>query len=254
MTLEPTVLVAFPAAYDHLAASQLDWMAQSRLRLALSSAARLSLQTSVTLAQRSIRVADYYGIAETGPLTFNSDPTPGGGQGYPLPGVSLRTEGVKDGIGTLLAKSRSAGTRYLNYPGELEGRFSSDGYYRTTDRGALLPSGELQLAGRLGNSFNLGGRKFSSEEVENLLTSHPAVAAGTAAVVSPDGGRPFLGAVVVRKYEVDPVELRRHYLARAASFKVPERIIFVDVLPTNGAGKVQGSKIEQLLLSYRDRD
>jgi acyl-CoA synthetase (AMP-forming)/AMP-acid ligase II len=203
------------------------------------------------LAERSIRVADYYGIAETGPLTFNSSPIPGGGQGYPLAGVSLRLEDVEDDVGVLFARSRSMGTRYLNYPGELEARISKDGYFRTTDRGSLASDGKLHLAGRLGKSLNVGGRKFSSEEVEALLTSHPAVTASAAAVVVPSQGRPFLGAVVARRENIDAVELRRYCLTKIAPFKVPERIVFVEALPVNGAGKVQVAQVEQILLRHQ---
>ncbi|MET0135383.1 MAG: class I adenylate-forming enzyme family protein, partial [Kibdelosporangium sp.] len=246
--LEPTVLVAFPAAYDAMAASA-DRAARHRLRLSLSSAARLSADTSRTLADRSIRIADYYGIAETGPLTFDARPVPGGGQGYPLPGVSLRA----DEAGVLQARSRSMGTRYLNYPGELESRITADGYYRTSDRGSLSGDGELRLAGRVGRSLAIGGRKFAAEEVENLLRSHPDVEAGVAAVVTPAGGRPVLGAVVVPRGELDLLELRRYCLARTAAFKVPERVVFADALPVNGAGKVQAAKVADLLLRNHER-
>jgi acyl-CoA synthetase (AMP-forming)/AMP-acid ligase II len=248
--LKPTVLVAFPVAYDHLARSELDNREFNSLRLALSSAAKLSEKTSATLAARSIRVADYYGIAETGPLTFNSEPAPGGGQGYLLPGVSVRVEAATgEDVGVLLAKSRSMATRYLNYPGELEGRITADGYLRTTDRGALSSSGELRLADRIGKSLALGGRKFSAEEVEAALKSHPAVAAASAAVVTLPDSRAFLGAVVVRTGEVDAVELRRHCLSQTAAFKVPERIVFVESLPVSGSGKVQAMGVEKILLT-----
>jgi acyl-CoA synthetase (AMP-forming)/AMP-acid ligase II len=246
--IDPTVLVAFPVAYDHLAASRVERPPHDRLRLALSSAAPLSAKTSATVAERLIPIADYYGIAETGPLTFNSAPVPGGGQGYLLPGVSIRIESAEDGVGVLLAKSSSMGTKYLNHPGQFESRITADGYYRTTDRGSLTSDGELHLAGRLARSFNIGGRKISSQEVEDLLTSHPAVAAGAVAVVTPEGGRPFLGALAVRTADLDAVELRRYCLARAAPFKVPERIVFVEALPVSGTGKVQAAAVEQVLL------
>jgi acyl-coenzyme A synthetase/AMP-(fatty) acid ligase len=247
--LRPTVLVAFPVAYDLLARSEFGNRDRACLRLALSSAAKLNEETSAILSGRGIRIADYYGIAETGPLTFNTNPMPGGGQGYPLPGVSLRTDGVEGEIGILLAKSRSMGTRYLNYPGELESRITEDGYLRTTDRGSLSTNGELRLAERVGRSLALGGRKFSSDEVEAILKSHPGVAMASVAVVTPPGGREVLGAVVVRAASVDAVELRRHCLSKVAAFKVPERIIFVETLPASGSGKIQAAAVEQILLA-----
>jgi acyl-CoA synthetase (AMP-forming)/AMP-acid ligase II len=85
--------------------------------------------------------------------------------------------------------------------------------------------------------------------VDDLITSHPAIAAATAAIVTPEGGRPFLGVVAVRTRDIDAVELRRFCLSRAAAFKVPERVVFVDALPVSGTGKIRAASVEQILLS-----
>ncbi|CAM4160353.1 class I adenylate-forming enzyme family protein [Kibdelosporangium persicum] len=248
--IDPTVLVAFPAAYDGLAASDRSTLDRHSLRLALSSAARLSARTSTVLTAHGTRIADYYGIAETGPLTFNPDPRPGGGQGYPLPGVSLRFEGDEPDSGRLLARSRSMGTRYLNYPGMLEERITESGHYRTNDQGSLTADGELRLGERLDDSLSIGGKKVSMSEVEELLTSHPDVTACAVAVVAPPaGGHPFLGAVLVGPRVPDVVEIRRYCLTRAAPFKVPERVVVVPEIPRNGAGKVQRAAVAKLLLA-----
>ncbi|MBB4910647.1 class I adenylate-forming enzyme family protein [Actinophytocola algeriensis] len=246
VALDPTVLVAFPAAYDAIAASSNDVAAPVSLRLALSSAARLDPATSTALARRSIHIADYYGIAETGPLTFNADPAPGGGQGYPLPGVTLRTGEREDGVGVLLARSASMGTRYLNYPGEFEARVDGAGFYRTSDRGSLDDDGRLRLAGRVDNSLDVGGRKFAADEVVDVLNAHSEVTDSAVALVS-GRDRPVLGAVVVRSGPVDATDLRRFCLTRTAPYKVPERIVFVDELPRSGAGKVQLGKVKAIL-------
>jgi long-chain acyl-CoA synthetase len=248
--IDPTVLVAFPAAYDGLATSGRSTLDLYSLRLALSSAARLSTETSSVLTAHGIRIADYYGIAETGPLTFNPDPQPGGGQGFPLPGVSLRFDGDEPNSGRLLARSRSMGTRYLNYPGMLEERITESGHYRTNDQGSLTDRGELRLGDRLDDSLSIGGKKVSVAEVEELLTSHPDVTACAVAVVTPpDGGHPFLGAVLVGTQVPDVVAIRRYCMARAAPFKVPERVVVVPEIPRNGAGKVQRAAVAKLLLS-----
>ncbi|MFD1045777.1 hypothetical protein ACFQ1S_09495, partial [Kibdelosporangium lantanae] len=189
-----------------------------------------------------IRIADYYGIAETGPLTFNPDPVPGGGQGYPLPGVSLRFEG-----GTLLARSPSMGTRYLNYPGVLEERITESGHYRSNDQGLVTDQGELVLGDRADNSFSVGGKKLTAAEVEDLLVSYPDIDDCAAAMVTTASGRLFLGAVVVSATPVDAVAVRRYCLDRAASFKVPERIVQVPEIPRNGAGKTQRAAVARLL-------
>jgi acyl-coenzyme A synthetase/AMP-(fatty) acid ligase len=228
----------------------LGWRAGGPLS-GLSSAARLDEATSSVLAGRGLRVADYYGIAETGPLTFNSAPEPGGGQGHPLPGVTLRV----DEAGVLLARSSSMGSRYLNYPGQLEARIDDNGFYRTTDQGFLTDDGGLCLTGRVGTTLEVGGRKFLGDEIVRLLDSHERVAGSAVAMVETGSGNPVLGAVVVPLGDIDAIELRRYLLSRIAAYKVPEVFVFVDRLPVTGAGKTQMTAVRDMLVDgVRGRD
>ncbi|HET6211016.1 MAG TPA: AMP-binding protein, partial [Jatrophihabitans sp.] len=122
---QPTVLVAFPAIYDALAESSATPAGVARLRLSLSSAARLSPDTARTLAVRDgLRVSDYYGLAETGPVTLELDPAPDGGQGRPLPRAELRFATEVGHEREILVRTPSMGTRYLNYPGGFEAKLT----------------------------------------------------------------------------------------------------------------------------------
>lgn len=244
--LDPSILVAFPAAYDGLAElirQRPGTVATGQLRVVLSSAAPLDPTTSQTMAEQLVPIADYYGIAETGPVTFNRRPQSGQGQGFPIPGVQLRVSEE----GGLEVLSPSRGTRYLNYPGELEARLTDDGYYQSSDLGELRADGTLLLTGRIGDAITIAGRKFSPDEVVQAIASHPTVTAAAVAVAGTDSGRPFLGALVVADGPIDAAELRRHCLDRIAPIKVPERIRFVTALPTGGAGKVSTAAVRDLL-------
>jgi acyl-CoA synthetase (AMP-forming)/AMP-acid ligase II len=233
----PQVLVGFPALYDGLARTRFDDVAGHGIRTALSSAARLSEATAENLDEwYSLRVADYYGIAEVGPLTFNRDPAPGGGQGEPLPGVELRLDPPDAGHGELLVRSSSMGSRYLNYPGVFESRLTADGFYRTGDEGAIT-GGRLTLSGRTGKGINIGGRKISPDEVTEVLMRHPAVADCHVFAVVTEGPAPVLAAVVATDRALNAADLRSHCLQRLAAHKVPERIVLVAQIPRGGAGK-----------------
>lgn len=249
----PQILVGFPALYDGLVRRQVDRTALGGVRIALSSAAKLDPDTASVAAERyGLRIADYYGIAETGPLTFNADPRPDGGQGATLPGVEVRVVGVDVGTdgcppeGSLEVRSSSMGSRYLNYPGEFEGRVTSDGFYRTGDEGSLVGD-QLVLTGRSGKALNVGGRKVSRDEVADAILRHPDVTDCAVLGVPNDHGATVIAAVVATKSPVEADAIRQHCLARLAAFKVPERVVFADSVPRNGAGKPSATELAALV-------
>lgn len=241
----PTVLVAFPAIFDALAGSGTPLAGVDRLRLTLSSAARLSPATATTLAHRDgVRVSDYYGLAETGPVTLDTHPVADGGQGRPLAHVELGFDTASEH--EILVSTLSMGTRYLNYPGAFEARLTSDGFYRSGDEGELR-DGRLYLRGRLGKGLNINGRKISADEVRDVLLSHPAVRDCHVFATEDEAGQPVLAALLVPVGEVTPAELRRHCLARLAPYKTPGRILFTSSIPRSGSGKPQLQRIEEYL-------
>jgi len=108
------------------------------------------------------------------------------------------------------------------------------------DRVRLGASGAIELLGRDSATINTGGEKVFAEEVEQALTSHPAVA--DAVVV----GRPSerwgteIVAVVQARPGVprpDDDELREHCRGRIAGYKVPKALRWVDRVERSPAGK-----------------
>jgi acyl-CoA synthetase (AMP-forming)/AMP-acid ligase II len=86
----------------------------------------------------------------------------------------------------------------------------------------------------------VGGLNVYPREVEMTLEGHPAVA--EAAVIGvPDRvkGEEPVAFVVPRVGQLPRgPDLLRYVRKRLAAFKVPKRIIFLDALPRNAAGKV----------------
>lgn len=243
----PTVLVAFPAIYDSLAESDQSLTGVEQLRLCLSSAARLSPGTVQTLADRdNVRVSDYYGLAETGPVTLELEPMPDSGQGRPLPHAEIAFDTEVGHDCELLVRTPSMGTRYLNYPGGFEARLTADGFYRSGDE-AELREGRLHLLGRLGKGLNINGRKISADEIRQVLLSHPAVRDCHVFALEDEAGQTVLGALIVTTGEVSQTALRRYCLDRLAPYKAPNRILFTSSIPRSGSGKPQLQRIEEYL-------
>nr|WP_316640985.1 acyl--CoA ligase [uncultured Roseateles sp.] len=116
-----------------------------------------------------------------------------------------------------------------------------NGWFRTGDQGSKDGEGYLSITGRLKEIINRGGEKVSPREVDELLMDHAAVAQ----VVCFGMPHPKLGeevaAVVVLKEGASATEreLQDFVAQRAADYKVPRKILFMDEIPKGATGKLQ---------------
>ncbi|WP_412543367.1 class I adenylate-forming enzyme family protein [Longispora sp. K20-0274] len=235
-----TRLVGFPALYESVVRRGLADDALAGVRIAISSGAPLRAETRAAFAALTGRtIRDYYGVAETGPLTFAAEP--GAGLGRPLPGVDLRT-GDDGGI---RVRSASMGSRYLNAPGLLESRTDADGYYDTGDQGHLV-DGELVLTGRTARMINVGGRKVDPTEVAAVLRTAPGVL-DTVVFEAPDrhGGPAVVAAVTGG--DLDRGALRAHCARVLAPYKVPSIVLLLADIPANSIGKPSLPALRELV-------
>jgi acyl-CoA synthetase (AMP-forming)/AMP-acid ligase II len=109
--------------------------------------------------------------------------------------------------------------------------------------------GYLQLVGRRHDMVIRGGENVYPVEVENVLCSHPRVAAAAVVGVPDPRLGETLAAFVVPADRNDPPdenELRSFARARLAGFKVPGTWRLLDRLPQNSAGKVNRIALRQL--------
>lgn len=128
------------------------------------------------------------------------------------------------------------------------GSFDEEGFYASGDVVRRLPGGHLVVEGRVKDQVNRGGEKFAAEEVENHLIAHPGILDAVVVAV-PD---PRLGekscAVLVADRELDPAEVRAFVRARGvAAYKVPDRVVLRDALPTTGVGKISRRELRERL-------
>jgi len=120
-----------------------------------------------------------------------------------------------------------------------------DGWLYTGDIGWMDEDGYLYLSGRKKEILISGGENIHPKEVENVLEGHDGVA--EAAVVGlPDvrWTEVPVAAVVRREPGLTAEALLEHARERLARYKVPHRVLFVDALPRNAAGKLLKKEIE----------
>ena len=132
-----------------------------------------------------------------------------------------------------------------------------DGWYYSGDTGFVTADGCITMTGRIKDIINRGGEKFSSQDIENVVLSHPAVRAAAVVAVadrrlgeevacfvelSPDAE--WLGHDDIRSY-LEEVHLSRQ--------KIPRYWHVVDVLPRTPSGKVKKDDLLRLWESAQPR-
>lgn len=151
-------------------------------------------------------------------------------------------EPVPDGTpGALLTRGPYTPRGYFRAPEHNAKAFTPDGWYASGDIVVRRPDGNLVVAGRDKDMINRGGEKISAEEIENFAYQLDGVEMA-AAVAMPDpklGERLCLYLTVVPGHQVtldDVVAVMNG--AGVARFKLPERLVIVDQMPTTKVGKI----------------
>jgi acyl-CoA synthetase (AMP-forming)/AMP-acid ligase II len=119
--------------------------------------------------------------------------------------------------------------------------FGPDGFFTTGDRGYLRDDGHMVLTGRTKELIIRKGENISPREIEDLLQTHPKVAA-VAVIGLPDRERGERVCAVVETAGETPltfVELQEFCRdAGLMAQKVPEQLEVVEVLPRNATFKI----------------
>jgi non-ribosomal peptide synthetase component E (peptide arylation enzyme) len=120
--------------------------------------------------------------------------------------------------------------------------FDQHGRFRTGDLGVRRPDGHVTLTGRLKDVIIRKGENISAAEVENVLYTHPAVAAvAVIGLVDRERGERVC-AVVEQAPGQEPLTLDAMVghcrAAGLAAQKIPEQLQVRDLLPRNATLKI----------------
>ncbi|HVR98125.1 MAG TPA: amino acid adenylation domain-containing protein [Thermoanaerobaculia bacterium] len=138
---------------------------------------------------------------------------------------------------------------YLGRPEMTAERFVPDPFaavpgerlYKTGDLVRLLPTGDLEFAGRTDNQVKLRGYRVELGEIETVLVEHPAVRGAVVLLRQDDSGERYLAAWVACDPAAAPsaAELRELLKGRLPEYMVPTAVTVMEALPLNASGKVE---------------
>jgi acyl-CoA synthetase (AMP-forming)/AMP-acid ligase II len=247
-----------------LASAELEQTDVSSLRIVSTGAARTTAAMIAEMRQRfGVPVVVRYTSTEaslgTGTTLDSSDEEVATTVGRPVPGVELvivDDEGapLPDGqVGRVLLRSDAVMRGYWGQ-GPGAGRslaelldaeatatvLAGDGWLTTGDFGVRLESGNLQLAGRAHERYIRGGYNIYPAEVEQVLSTHPAVARVAVTGAADDVLGEVGVAVVVAAAGAAPelAELRSYCALSLSDYKAPDALVVVDELPLTPMMKV----------------
>jgi non-ribosomal peptide synthetase component E (peptide arylation enzyme) len=142
--------------------------------------------------------------------------------------------------GELSAKGPGVFTGYLNNPEANKKEFTPDGYFRTGDLATIDEDGHIRITGRIKDIIIRGGENIAARDVEDLISSHPAVEY-VAAVGMPDrdlGEQICAYIKLVQGAKLSHDDILQHLKTiEAARIHFPEKTIFVGEIPLTAAGK-----------------
>jgi len=181
--------------------------------------------------------------------------------GLPVPGSMICIQD-EDGemlppgeVGEVCARAGNFMSHYWNRPEETEKAFVG-GWYHTGDAGKMDSRGYLYLVDRVKDMIVTGGENVYSSEVENALSTHPAVAQVAVIGIPSEAWGEAVHALVIVKpgATVEPEELRAWARDRIAGYKVPKSIEFrTDPFPLSGAMKVLKRELRAPYWAGKDR-
>jgi non-ribosomal peptide synthetase component E (peptide arylation enzyme) len=223
-------------------------------------------------AHLGVKSANLYGITEGLVLISHPDDPPRarhltqGRPGDTAEEIRILKAGTDEEVapgevGELCFRGPSSLRGYYNAPGQTREALTADGFVRTGDLAkAHRIEGRLYYSfeGRLKDNINRGGEKFGTEEVENFIRQHPAVA-DVAVVAMPDEMviERACAYLVPRPGEKAPdVRTLGAFLETLglAKFKFPERIEVVNAFPVTRVGKLDKAQLRKTIAEKLARE
>lgn len=242
------------------------WPAMPRLDTLVtnSSAAPHALKERLTETIAPARLFDSYGstecgmVAGVGPANMLERP---GTIGRPIPGAQVRltdpagADVAAGEIGEVACRSPWLFSGYLDDPAATAAAVK-DGWCLTGDLARFDDDGFLFAAGRSKQVIISGGQNVFPAEIENALADHPAIRE-VAVVGVPHS---YWGEAVTAAYSLKPNvappsgdDLKQFLKQRLSGYKVPKQFTELPDLPKNATGKIQHSRVMDLLAARDGR-
>jgi fatty-acyl-CoA synthase len=226
----------------------------STLRLVCAGGMVVPPQLVRTFEQQlNIRFTTVYGMTETCGISVQTSvdddiEDKAHTVGWPLPHVEVRISDPLSGapvapgeLGEVCVRGYLVMSGYFEMPDATRSTIDSEGWLRSGDLGRMDSRGYLTIEGRVREMIIRGGENIYPREIEEVLSSHPAVAAIAIVGLPDEVYGEQVGAFVRLRAEhtARAEELTTFCRQHLAPYKTPKTWEFVEELPLTASGKVQ---------------
>lgn len=202
------------------------------------------------------RICMHYGLTEASRsafMEFHSEHDKLNTAGKASPNVDVKifdADGKEQPVGAegeVCVKGEHVTCSYWN---ETPERFAKDffnGYFRTGDAGCLDVDGYIHLKSRIKEMINVGGKKVSPMEVEDILKTIPGIEdCACVAMPDPEGvmGELVKAFIVCKDDSLTDSTILDALRPKLEVYKLPAAIERIDAIPKTASGKVQRLKLK----------
>ena len=202
------------------------------------------------------RICMHYGLTEASRsafMEFHSEHDKLSTAGKASPNVEIAifdTEGNKQPVGAegeVCVKGEHVTCSYWNETPERFAQDFYDGYFRTGDGGFLDDEGYIHLKSRIKEMINVGGKKVSPMEVEDILNTIPGITeSACVAMPDPEGvlGEVVKAFIVCNDDTLTDAAILDALRPQLEVYKMPAVIERIAEIPKTASGKIQRLKLK----------
>jgi fatty-acyl-CoA synthase len=249
----------FIAELEHPRFGEFD-LSSLRTGIMAGSPCPIAVMRRVVAEMHMPEVTICYGMTETSPVSFQSQPDDPlerrvSTVGRVHPHVQVKIIDVDGHVaprgtaGELLTRGYSVMRGYWGDPERTREVIDAGGWMHTGDLAVIDAEGYCNIVGRVKDMIIRGGENVSPREIEEFLYRHPAVL-DVAVVGVPDAkyGEAVCACIRLRDGMLaTEAEIRDFCRGQIAHYKVPYYVRFVDAFPLTISGKVQKYLIRERL-------
>ncbi|WP_331352727.1 class I adenylate-forming enzyme family protein [Cellvibrio sp. UBA7671] len=223
----------------------------SSVRYLISGSAPLSANTWEQFEEKFGRgINQVYGLTEIGLIMFNVSNANSGSIGQPTANMEvliLDNEGRECPLGEsgeMVVRCKSMSRGYLNNPHDQASMFKN-GWLYTKDIVKQAEAGNYEICGRISQFINVSGNKVSPLEVEEHISRHPEVIECAVIGMRNENTIEQVVAYVVKQEGsvISAKDIMVYSGSGLAKFKVPTKVLFIDMLPKSPLGKILKAKL-----------